>query len=171
MSANVLVTNIPTDSLFDSIDDFLVSVGCVYTDLTLSRGRNPKFLQATITCKTKKAAISAAESINTYQGQSDSKLKAIVLRTPRVAPSVMSSTKLFIANIPDKATEEELTLLLATPPVKEAKIIREKDNSSKGFGFLTFETEQDQILAFKKLSYATLHGRQLVVRVALELSN
>jgi len=51
--------------------------------------------------------------------------------------------------------------------VKSAYIARRRSNNrSKGFGFLELETEEEQQRALKEKDKMSVHGRELVLRVA-----
>ena len=76
--------------------------------------------------------------------------------------------KLFVANIPWKATEEDFrTLFESCGEVQSAIIIMDKDNPtrSKGFGFVEMDNIEDAIV---KLNGADFQGRALIVKKAEE---
>jgi len=50
--------------------------------------------------------------------------------------------------------------------VKSAYVVRRENNRSKGFGFIEFESEQDQQTALEKLNKTQVKGRELILRIA-----
>lgn len=77
------------------------------------------------------------------------------------------SKKIFVGNLSFQTTENDLTDAFAQfGPVEAVAIITDRDTGrSKGFGFVTMETEAaDKAIA--KLSGAELNGRTLTVNEA-----
>lgn len=75
------------------------------------------------------------------------------------------SNKLFVGNIAWATTDDELKALFSDcGTVEEAVIIKDKfSGRSKGFGFVTFSSEEEAKVAIEKHNGAELNGRQLVV--------
>jgi len=79
------------------------------------------------------------------------------------------ANKLFVGNLSwgvDDLQLKEFFSQIGT--VVEAVVIRDKyrDNRSKGFGFVTFETEEDAQKAIEELDGKELDGRPINVSVA-----
>lgn len=76
--------------------------------------------------------------------------------------------KLFVGNISWDATDESLKELFSqVGTVLEAKIITDKfSGRSKGFGFVTMETEEEAAAAIEQLNDKELDGRQIKVDLA-----
>jgi len=77
-----------------------------------------------------------------------------------------STSTLFVANLPYSLDDEGLAKIFPGLAVKHAHVIRRPNFRSKGFGFVEFESEEDQKkgLAGEK---KTVEGRELVIKVAL----
>ena len=77
------------------------------------------------------------------------------------------NTKLYVGNLAYSVEATDLeTEFGKHGQVTEAKLIRDHDGRSKGFGFVTFETEEDANTALEALNGVELQGRQLKVSVA-----
>lgn len=76
--------------------------------------------------------------------------------------------KLFVGNIAWSATEDDLMKLFSEyGAVEEAIIIKDKfSGRSKGFGFVTFENDDDADKAIEALNEYELNERKLVVNEA-----
>jgi len=76
--------------------------------------------------------------------------------------------KLFVGNLPYKVRSAELTQMFAQfGTVVEAIVIEERQTGrSKGFGFVTFETEEEAQAAVNAMNGHEVEGRALVVNVA-----
>ena len=79
----------------------------------------------------------------------------------------MKDTKLYVGNLAYSVEANDLqTVFEAHGPLTEAKVVKDHDNRSKGFGFVTFENTEDANAALEKLNGTELQGRQLKVSVA-----
>jgi len=76
--------------------------------------------------------------------------------------------KLFVTSIEWKTTEEDLAELFAQYwTVTEAIIIKDRETQrSRGFWFVTFETEEEAANAAAEADWAELNWRELIVKVA-----
>ncbi|KAL9546054.1 hypothetical protein MBANPS3_006854 [Mucor bainieri] len=95
---------------------------------------------------------------------------ATTINTPKTtvleAPQLKEEHKVFIGNLSFKTTKESLaTFASASGKVVDATIIT-KQRRSLGYGFVTFETEQDAQKAAKDLDSKSLDGREINVEVA-----
>lgn len=75
------------------------------------------------------------------------------------------SNKLFVGNIAWATTDEDLKNFFAeVGTVEEAVIIKDKfTGRSRGFGFVTFASEEEAKAAIDKFNGVELNGRPLVV--------
>jgi RNA recognition motif-containing protein len=78
------------------------------------------------------------------------------------------SKKLFVGNIAWSASEDDLrNLFTQHGEVEDLVILKDKfTNRSKGFGFVTFSTDEDAANAISELNGYNLNGRDLVVNEA-----
>ncbi len=76
--------------------------------------------------------------------------------------------KLFVTSIEWKTTEEELAELFAQYwTVTEAIIVKDRETQrSRGFWFVTFETEEEAATAAAEADWVELNWRELIVKVA-----
>jgi len=76
--------------------------------------------------------------------------------------------KLFVGNLPYKVRSTELNQMFAQfGTVVEAIVIEERQTGrSKGFGFVTFSTEEEAQAAVSAMNGHEVEGRALVVNVA-----
>ena len=79
----------------------------------------------------------------------------------------MKQNKLYVGNIPYTTTEADLQGAFAEyGEVREVKIIMDRDTGrSRGFGFVTFEAQEDAEAA-TALNGQEMDGRRMVVNVA-----
>lgn len=78
-----------------------------------------------------------------------------------------SETSMFVGNLPWSMDEEGLKTLFAAYAIADVRIIRRRNNSSKGFGFIEFATHADQQRALEEMKDAECEGRKLSIRVAV----
>ena len=80
------------------------------------------------------------------------------------------STKLFVGSLSWNTTTEELRdAFAACGELIEAKVIMNRDTGrSRGFGFVTYESEQGAARAIETLDGSTLDGRSIRVDRANE---
>ncbi len=78
------------------------------------------------------------------------------------------SKKLFVGNIAWSASEDDLrNLFTQQGEVEDLVILKDKfTNRSKGFGFVTFTSDEDAATAISELNGYNLNGRDLVVNEA-----
>ena len=80
-----------------------------------------------------------------------------------------SETGVFVANLPFSVTDAELKDIFKNYKVTSARVIVRSDTKrSKGFGFVEFETEDEQKRVVEEFSHHNeFEGRELVVRIAM----
>ena len=80
----------------------------------------------------------------------------------------MDNKKLFIGNLPWGITNDSLRDLFASVgEVVEAMVITDRmSGRSKGFGFVTFATEEAAQAAIQQLNEKEIEGRKIIVNVA-----
>ena len=76
--------------------------------------------------------------------------------------------KLYVGNLPFAVRDEELSNLFAEfGEITDAKVITDKfSGRSKGFGFVTFASEEDAAKAVEVMHEKDVEGRPLTVNVA-----
>ncbi len=80
------------------------------------------------------------------------------------------STKIYVGNLPWRATDAQLSEMFATHgEVIEARIITDRETGrSRGFGFVTMANNDGAQNAIRALNGSSLEGRALVVNEARE---
>lgn len=81
-------------------------------------------------------------------------------------PSTISKTVIYIGNLPYSASEEDLNLIFAGFNVVSAHIVRRANGSSKGYGFVTVASEEDQTRALSELVNVECDDRSLHIKAA-----
>ncbi|EOA25002.1 hypothetical protein CARUB_v10018300mg [Capsella rubella] len=78
------------------------------------------------------------------------------------------SAQLFVSRLSAYATDQSLRQLFSQfGQIKEARLIRDsKTQRPKGFGFITYESEDDARKAMKSLDGKIVDGRLIFVEVA-----
>lgn len=83
------------------------------------------------------------------------------------------SNKLFIGNLPwsiDSARLEEIFSAAGT--ITDAVVMTDRDTGrSRGFGFVTFETDEEAAAAIEMFNGKEVDGRELTVNVAKPRTN
>jgi RNA recognition motif-containing protein len=76
--------------------------------------------------------------------------------------------KLYVGNLPFAVRDEDLANMFAEfGEISEAKVITDKfSGRSKGFGFVTFASEDDAAKAVEAMNAKEVEGRPLTVNVA-----
>jgi len=84
-------------------------------------------------------------------------------------PREESKTTLFVANLPFSLNDEEFAKILTDKQLKlkSAHVVSKKNGKSKGYGFVEFDTQEDQQKALNALNKTTIDSRELSVKVAL----
>jgi U1 small nuclear ribonucleoprotein len=73
---------------------------------------------------------------------------------------------LFIGRMAFEVTERKLLREMeAFGPVKDIKLIRDKDDKSRGYGFVEYENEEDMKRAYRAADGMRIEGRDIVVDV------
>ncbi len=77
-------------------------------------------------------------------------------------------SRLYVGNLPYKATEDQLRELFAQAgTVKEVLIIKDRDTGqSKGFAFVTMETQEEAENAIRQLNGKSFGNRELKINIA-----
>jgi RNA recognition motif-containing protein len=90
-----------------------------------------------------------------------------VSRIPRPHSGEPSKTTLFVANLPFNFTDADLMSLFKDFHPKEARIAVRRDRRSRGYGFVSFENEQNMQDALKAVDKKLVAEREISVRVVL----
>jgi RNA recognition motif-containing protein len=83
------------------------------------------------------------------------------------------SSKLYVGNLPDSATEQDLSVKFAAyGTVKSVKLITDRDTGrSRGFGFIEMMSEAESQAAIDSLNGADYDGQPMKVNEARTLRN
>jgi len=84
-------------------------------------------------------------------------------------PKEESKTTLFVANLPFSLGAEEFAKIVTDHglKLKTAHVVKKRNGRSKGYGFIEFETQDDQQKALGVLNKTQVEGRELSVKIAL----
>lgn len=88
-----------------------------------------------------------------------------VRRTPITGEP--SKTTLFVGNLPFNVIDQDLYNIFQTFKVESAHVVRQFNGASRGFGFVTLSSDEEQQNALKNLSEVWCDDRKLVIRPAL----
>lgn len=80
---------------------------------------------------------------------------------------IASTTTLFVANLPFSTTDDELKALFSAANATSAYVVRRRNETSKGYGFVEFANEEDQQQGLQQ-DKVEVDGRELSVKVALQ---
>lgn len=80
-----------------------------------------------------------------------------------------SKTTLFVANLPFSLDDEGFAKIITdlSLKLKTAHVVKKRNGRSKGYGFVEFDTEEDQQKALTALNKKVVDNRELSVKVAL----
>ena len=80
-----------------------------------------------------------------------------------------SKTTLFVANLPFALNDDEFGKVVtdAGLPLKTAHVVKKRNGRSKGYGFIEFDTEEDQKKSLVTLNKKVVIGREISVKIAL----
>jgi len=82
-------------------------------------------------------------------------------------PRVTGPHGLFVANLPFTVDDSKLSELFAGLNLKSAYVVRKRNDRSKGFGFVEFNSADDQNKALQAVDKKNVEGRELVVKIAV----
>lgn len=89
-------------------------------------------------------------------------------RTPREPrDNTPSKTTIFVANLPFKVTDEDLSSIFKDYNVSSAHVVKLRSGRSKGFGFVEVANEEEQQKVLSELKNVVVDGRELVIKVAM----
>ena len=84
-------------------------------------------------------------------------------------PLDLDQTRLYITNLPYNLEEADFKKAFDKyGNITKVKLPKEYDGKTKGFGFITFEKEEEAMRAFSELDSKVLFGRIIHVKPALE---
>jgi len=78
-----------------------------------------------------------------------------------------SLSTVYVSNLPFSFDEKALANLFSDYAVKTAHVVITRNGRSRGYGFVEFETEQDQLNAIKSKDQTEVDGRTISVKVSL----
>jgi len=92
-------------------------------------------------------------------------------RPPRVErPKIVSDTTLFVANLPFSVDDAALLAIFSALKPKSAHVVRTRNDRSRGYGFVEFNSKADQQAALQQKNGANVDGpngpRQITVTVS-----
>lgn len=73
---------------------------------------------------------------------------------------------LFIANLPFTVDDSKLSEIFAGLNIKSAHVVAKRNSRSKGFGFVEFDSAEDQQKALHATDKKVVEGRELTVKIA-----
>lgn len=82
-------------------------------------------------------------------------------------PRTPSQDTLFVTNLPFSVDDAGLTEIFKGLNIKSAHVVRKHNERSKGFGFVEFNSHEDQQKALQAIDKKSVDNRELVVKVAL----
>lgn len=90
-------------------------------------------------------------------------------RDPQNDTRIPSENSLFVANLPFSVTSESFGKLLTDKGLKfkRAHVVVKRNLKSKGFGFVEFESQEDQKKALDSLTGHKIEDRELAPKIAL----
>lgn len=80
-----------------------------------------------------------------------------------------SETTLFVSNLPYDLTDSELAGLFDSYDVVEVSIMKHRDGSSKGYGFVELANGEEQKRVLNELRELVISGRVTVIKPALQM--
>jgi RNA recognition motif-containing protein len=72
-----------------------------------------------------------------------------------------------VANLPFSVDEAGLTKIFEGYSPVKAHVVKKRNGRSKGFGFVEFANEGDQVKAQAEINGKSVEGRELIVKIAL----
>ncbi|KAI9307536.1 hypothetical protein BJ944DRAFT_176350 [Cunninghamella echinulata] len=85
----------------------------------------------------------------------------------KVDLTIPSETTLFVANLPYASTDETLQEVFKSYKVVSATVNRMRNGRSKGYGFVEFESQAEQVKALENVKDVELEGRTIYLSIAL----
>jgi len=89
---------------------------------------------------------------------------------PREHIRIAGPHGLFVANLPFTVDDNKLSELFAGLNLKNAHVVRKRNNRSKGFGFVDFGNAEDQAKALQAVDKKNVEGRELIVKIAIPIA-
>ncbi|OIR57358.1 MAG: single-stranded telomeric binding protein Tgc1 [Amphiamblys sp. WSBS2006] len=86
-------------------------------------------------------------------------------------PGTPSPDTLFVSNIPYSATEDDLETFFKEYNVKDVRILKTQEGNSRGIGYVTLGSEQEQLLAMKEMINARMDDRVLWVKISIDYTD
>jgi len=91
------------------------------------------------------------------------------VRNDAVDNRTESKTTLFVANLPFSFDDDGFGKVFSDAGLKfkQAHVVKKRNGRSKGFGFVEFDAEADQLKALEAVNKKVVESRELIVKVAL----
>jgi len=93
------------------------------------------------------------------------------VRTSPPKEKVPSKTTLFVANLPFSVNDEQLKAIFEGTNLKDAHVVRTRNGRSRGYGFVEFHSENDQINALNTKNKAEVEGNKGKREISVTISN
>lgn len=85
----------------------------------------------------------------------------------KIRDPTLDRRTLFVRSIPSDATNDSLSEFFSQfVPVKHAVVVKDKEGNSRGFGFVSFQSDDDAVTALEKSKKTKFNNRLLSVDVA-----
>jgi len=82
-----------------------------------------------------------------------------------------SKTTLFVANLPFSVDDEQLKAIFADTNLKDAHVVHTRNGRSRGYGFVEFHNETDQLDALKVKNKVEVEGNKGKREISVTISN
>jgi len=84
---------------------------------------------------------------------------------------VPSKTTLFVANLPFSVDDEQLKTIFAGTNLKDAHVVHTRNGRSRGYGFVEFQNETDQLNALMVKNKMEVEGNKGKREISVTISN
>jgi len=109
-------------------------------------------------------------NVNNSRGQQMRRRRRKVRKNPP-KEKVPSKTTLFVANLPFSVNDEQLKEIFAETNLKDAHVVHTRNGRSRGYGFVEFHNEYDQLNALKVKNKAEVDGNKGKREITVTISN
>jgi len=109
-------------------------------------------------------------NVNNSRGQQMRRRRRKVRKNPP-KEKVPSKTTLFVANLPFSVNDEQLKEIFAETNLKDAHVVHTRNGRSRGYGFVEFHNEYDQLNALKVKNKVEVDGNKGKREITVTISN
>jgi len=107
---------------------------------------------------------------NNSRGQSIRRRRRKARKNPP-KDKVPSKTTLFVANLPFSVDDEQLKTIFAGTNLKDAHVVHTRNGRSRGYGFVEFQNETDQLNALMVKNKMEVEGNKGKREISVTISN